>query len=358
MSGRNINVCENSPSGSYGCFHCNLDIFNGIPSDSFKLTVPDETHLYDFEQLIKIIRKNNICFKILWDQSKFIPENNNINILKSIFKQNFTDYTTFFQFNDNVCFILTVNTPYTFQFHTRYKRFAQQSIYIILQYNCTDIIDLFRISLDKEKLSKQIVEDITPVLVDLHSNNYIHDDIKYDNFIFCNQKFKLIDYGEMKHTTDKGKMDNELTKLRNIREGILHAIEVKTSLPPPMSKPHSILTQTATTQNQGNMVTLSNQGFGNQGLAIKGESDPIKDTPPDVRVDIGTLPHQPRQSWGDWWRSKFRKGGKKYKSKKRLRKIYKNVQTFSKYKTVKIKKLKNNTKSNRTHYYKQRGNLN
>jgi hypothetical protein len=64
-----------------------------------------------------------------------------------------------------------------------------------------------------------------------------------------------------------------------------------------------------------------------------------------------TMPVSQNQGWSDWWRTKFGKG-KKYKSKKRLRKMYKNVQTFSKYKTVKIKKLKNNTKSNRKRYYK------
>jgi hypothetical protein len=90
MSVHNIDVCENSPSGSYGCFHCNLDIFNSIPLDTFKLTNPDDDkQLYNFRDFITTMRINNICFKILSENSKFIPEIENINILKTIFKQKF-----------------------------------------------------------------------------------------------------------------------------------------------------------------------------------------------------------------------------------------------------------------------------
>jgi serine/threonine protein kinase len=353
MSVHNIDVCENSPSGSYGCFHCNLDIFNGIQSDSFTLMDPDESRRYNFENFIETIRTNNICFKILWEHSKFNLENNNINVLKSIFKQNFMEYTTFFQFNDNVGFILEVNSQYTFKFHTRYKTFTQQRIYIILQYKCTNIIDLFSSSLDKEKLSQQFVKDITPVLTNLHSNDYIHDDIKYDNFIFCNQIFKLIDYGEMKIEKNKSIKDNELKKIIDIPNEIFRVIEVKRSLPPPpMNKLPLIPANKTGTPQVSKYVTSSEPVMSNPYYSPGGvEITTLKDTSPDVRLDMGTLPLPPRQSWSEWWKTKFsRKGGKKYKSKKRLRKMYRNIQTSSKYKIV--KKLKNNTKSKRKHYYK------
>ena len=355
MSVHNIDVCENSPSGSYGCFHCNLDIFNGIPLDIFKLMNPEEKIVYNFEQFIETIRRNNICFKILWDISKFMTENNNIDILKSFFKQNFTEYTTFFEFNDNVGFILEVNSLYTFKFHTRYKTFTQQHIYIILQYKCTNIIDLFSSSLDKERLSQQFVKDITPVLTNLHSHDYIHDDIKYDNFIFCNQIFKLIDYGEMKAETNETIKDEELKKINDIPKEIFCAIEVKRSLPPPpMSKLPLIPLSISATAPVTKSVTLPKTDTSEPHYSPGGvEITTLKDTPssPDVRIDMGTMPLPPRQSWSDWWKTKFtRRGGKKYKSKKRLRKMYRNIKTSSKYKIV--KKLKNNTKSNRNHYHK------
>ena len=146
----------------------------------------------------------------------------------------------------------------------------------------------------------------------------------------------------MKIETAKTIKDAELKKITDIPLDIIHAIEVKTSLaPPPMSKPPP----GAVTLSKQNMA-ITDYPPGSVG------STPSKQIPPlDIRLEMPTMPVSQNQGWSDWWRTKFGKG-KKYKSKKRLRKMYKNVQTFSKYKTVKIKKLKNNTKSNRKRYYK------
>lgn len=66
-------------------------------------------------------------------------------------------------------------------------------VYVLLQHKCNDIATYDGYDIE------QLVPHIVPVLQILHSSGYVHNDIKYNNVVYCDDRFKLIDYGEMRN---------------------------------------------------------------------------------------------------------------------------------------------------------------
>lgn len=68
------------------------------------------------------------------------------------------------------------------------------SIYVIFQEYCQG--DLVNRKLDIEQIH-EMVNDIKNTLTKLHSNKYIHGDIKQENVVRCLNRFKLIDFDRL-----------------------------------------------------------------------------------------------------------------------------------------------------------------
>ena len=131
---------------------------------------------------------------MLTDPSKFEQEYDNIVILKEIFAENFTSYTTFYEYDGCVGFKIETNSDdVMFHIAKRYHPSIQlKTVYLVLQTKCDDIVMCDSCNIGK------LIYDIQPVLDNLHTYGYVHNDVKSNNVVYCSERFKLIDYGEMR----------------------------------------------------------------------------------------------------------------------------------------------------------------
>jgi hypothetical protein len=146
---------------------------------------------------LNTLRRENICFKVLFALSKFEEEYKNIDKLKEIFEDDFNVYTTFYQYDDCVGFKIEIEPGTLFNFkreHTATPTIQTDVLYVILQHKCMSVMDM----IDRCDIG-EINVDITPVLELLHEAGYVHNDITLTNLVYCesDQRYKLIDYGEM-----------------------------------------------------------------------------------------------------------------------------------------------------------------
>ena len=140
----------------------------------------------DFIKIINKINKNIVVKKFknyLWfisnlGRNNFKNELNGYKQLLKIFGENniikHTSVKPLFSYNNNKIYGISFgNSYYTFSEYC-YK------------------------SLDKLKLTQelydQLIKNILNMLNILQKNNYIHNDIKPDNIMYCNNEFKLIDW--------------------------------------------------------------------------------------------------------------------------------------------------------------------
>jgi tRNA A-37 threonylcarbamoyl transferase component Bud32 len=186
-----ITICDTkNPNGSFGCFNCDVNVFTELSHLCQIKKQSDET-IIDTISFLDTLRRDNICFKVLTDRDKFTTEYANIDILNRIFGVRFDDYTTFYKYDGCVGFGITIQGG-VFTINKLYHPSIQTTVvYVLLQHQCNDIIMCDTCDI------KQLVPDIAPVLQKLHDSNYVHNDIKYNNFVYCDDRFKLIDYGEM-----------------------------------------------------------------------------------------------------------------------------------------------------------------
>ena len=138
------------------------------------------------DKLIKLIKNNNNllvkCFKndlwfIMSKTFNFKNELTGFYELIKIFGNKIKDYTTILPLAniDNI-------DIYGLNINRRYFTFTEK---------CN--ITLENMKLD-EKLFKQLINNITEILLILRKNKYIHNDLKPDNMMYCHNRFKLIDW--------------------------------------------------------------------------------------------------------------------------------------------------------------------
>lgn len=195
MSAPSITICNiENKFGSFACFNCDVNVFTELSHLCQIKKQSDET-IIDFTQFLNTLRHDNICFKVLTDRTKFRTEYANIDILKEIFKDHFSDYTTFYEYDGCVGFEITIKGG-VFNIDKKFHQSFQTTVvYVLLQHKCNDIVTYDGYDIE------QLVSHIEPVLEILHSRGYVHNDIKYNNVVYCDDKFKLIDYGEMRNVS-------------------------------------------------------------------------------------------------------------------------------------------------------------
>lgn len=103
-----VKICDtNNPTGSFACFNCNVDVFTKL-SHLCQIKKQSDDTIIDFTEFLRTIHRDSICFKVLTNRDKFITEYANIDILKEIFKDKFSDYTTFYEYDGCVGFEITI----------------------------------------------------------------------------------------------------------------------------------------------------------------------------------------------------------------------------------------------------------
>jgi len=220
-----ITICNaENQFGSFACFNCDVDVFTEW-SQLCQVKKQSDNTTIEFTQFLDTLRQHNICFKVLTNQSKFTTEYANINILKTVFGGNFNLYTTFYEYVGCVGFEITIKDG-VFNINKLHRpSFQTTVVYVLLQHKCNDIA-----TYDKCDI-RQLVPHITPVLQILHSSGYVHNDIKYNNVVYCDDRFKLIDYGEMtnvstfEYSNPDRVFSQELEQLQEIPSVIGHIKE-------------------------------------------------------------------------------------------------------------------------------------
>ena len=141
----------------------------------------------DLDSVLKLIRVNSnttLAKKFSYiiplfntDEKRFNNELEGYKQLISMFGKDISKYTTVkkgFEYNKKDIYGILFNKTY----------------YIFIE-KCYKTIDNIKFT---QKSLNKCVSDITEVLDILKKNNYIHNDIKPDNIIYCNKRFKLIDW--------------------------------------------------------------------------------------------------------------------------------------------------------------------
>lgn len=141
----------------------------------------------DMDLVLKLIRLNSnttLAKKFSYiiplfntDEKRFNNELHGYKQLISMFGKDISKYTTIkkgFKYNKKDIYGILFNKTY----------------YIFVE-KCYKTIDNIKFT---QKSLNKCVSDIMEVLDILKKNNYIHNDIKPDNIIFCNKRFKLIDW--------------------------------------------------------------------------------------------------------------------------------------------------------------------
>jgi predicted RNA-binding protein associated with RNAse of E/G family len=173
----------------------NIDFYNIIKKDN-----PKTVYLYGMNKTIKINninllnyienKENYIAKKIkrgnFFIVSSRINFRNELNSIKKIFKfmknklQEYTTIKPLFTYNNIDIYALS------------YKK-----NYFIFQEKCFNTLDKIKFT---QKEFDKMIKDIHSSLELLQTNNFLHNDLKADNIIYCNNKYKIIDWDKSYHT--------------------------------------------------------------------------------------------------------------------------------------------------------------
>ena len=224
-----VQICQKFPvcinSGTFGCFVENntntktfidnlqiseIRVHNGQCDvlGQLESTIVDDS-LKD--RFLTYIKENINAFKVMFTKSEddsysFVKEVKEIKNVLSYIDANSTtisilDFGETIPINDKYFAIeldLTTQIQYSLIVKGKSKNYSGNTIYLICQNYCKNgaldhILEQEHILEAKEILS--IYNDLYPVLAKLHSNNYIHNDIKPANVVKCGEIYKFIDFG-------------------------------------------------------------------------------------------------------------------------------------------------------------------
>lgn len=195
-------------AGAAGCFVCDVSpIQELLLHPGTKLTAPDGTVLpnqaiYDFIQS----PTNGVCVKIFFETSGetnkenkyFRNEVSSYSILKKILRDDFELFTTYAEYTHQTAFTLTF--PRDAQVEIDGQKTT--TLHCILQRKCNADIETL-IHTHREIDQSRMLKELSCMLYLLHSNGYIHGDIKPANIVYCPNEpiqYKLIDFNLKRYT--------------------------------------------------------------------------------------------------------------------------------------------------------------
>lgn len=175
----------------------NIDFYNIIKNDN-----PKKITLYGMKTKIKlddvsileyIENKSNFIVKQfrrgnIFIGSSYINFKNELNSIKKLYKflkdkiETNTTIKPLFKYNNIDIYALSYN--YNF---------------FIFQEKCYNTIDNIKFT---QKEFNKMIDDIYETIEILQNNKFLHNDLKPDNIIYCNNKYKIIDWDKAHHTKD------------------------------------------------------------------------------------------------------------------------------------------------------------
>ena len=152
--------------------------------------------LYGLNKIIKVYNKTDEILKLLENKTDTVAKlfkrgNIIIGNSKYAFKNNMTSIRNLTQiFGKNIPKYTTIIPIFNYE-GTDIYGMSYRFNYFIFQEKCIETVDNINFTqIEFNKFIKEIYES----LLILKKNNFIHNDIKGDNIIKCNNKYKLIDW--------------------------------------------------------------------------------------------------------------------------------------------------------------------
>jgi len=142
---------------------------------------------YEINKIINIIKdRNDLIVKKFTNNLWFIGNTSKFN-----FKNELAGYLEIIKIFGNNIKKYTAIKPLGLYKRVNIYGLSTKRHYYTFAEKCNNTLD--NIKLD-QKLFNQFIEDILNVLKLLKKNHYLHNDLKPDNMMYCNNTFKLIDW--------------------------------------------------------------------------------------------------------------------------------------------------------------------
>ena len=169
----------------------NIDFYN-----LFKEKRPENIILYGSKKKLKITNAYEKILNLMEDKTDYIVKKfKRGNIIMGNAKINFNNEMKsikrlFKIFGDNISKYTAIKPIFKYDNIDIYAISYSNKFYIFQEkcYKTIDKIDFTQKEFDR------MINDIYESLLILQKNNFIHNDIKPDNIIYCNNKYKLIDW--------------------------------------------------------------------------------------------------------------------------------------------------------------------
>ena len=205
--------CDDRQEGSYGCFFSSKDftwqnLLTCNPSE-FKVHAPAVNYYkwikIDSDKWQEWAREKGLGIKVFktkeGDPSPLLEELEHSRKIVEVLK---SDYTTFVPYQDHIGFRITFNKPnvsIVSMFNGKQASWEGSTIYVIPSTSCVSDMHAYRVNTITEY--NGIATNLFNALKILHSNGYIHHDVKPNNMVMCpgstGSPLKLIDFGHASH---------------------------------------------------------------------------------------------------------------------------------------------------------------
>ena len=210
-------ICEKAiGSGTSGCVVCDntSDIYKYIINEkiSYNLLNNNQEIIEDKNQLITILNNDKYCIKVfknLGDNEKKYASREYLNItqVQELFKDKEYGLNSILHPHDknNILFYLSIINPnppiLSLKKNNKYK--GIKNIPLIITEQCKKMSSITGID--------NIIKYRTDILFYfkiLHNANYIHGDFKLENTVLCEDRYKIIDWGNLKKMEDDMKIES------------------------------------------------------------------------------------------------------------------------------------------------------
>ncbi len=158
------------------------------PENIKLISIDEEIEIKDNKKILKLIKNNSkdtLVKKFSTNNSMFFGSNK-----KNFFKE-FSGYKNLIEiFKKDISKYTTVKKGFSYKNKHIYGISFNNNYYIFLE-KCFKTLENIQFT---PKLLNKCIKDIFKILQILNKKGYIHNDIKPDNIIYCNKRFKLIDW--------------------------------------------------------------------------------------------------------------------------------------------------------------------
>jgi hypothetical protein len=256
--------------GAFGCFICMdeamhtewkeniqyIEMHSIVGSDIHpNKTINIIEHPKDINAFLDFLNiKDNVCFKAFKknrnDLLQFDKELTGARNLYDVLKQQlFQSHTTYRTYEDCVGFTLHFKKPVWVGSMGERQQVKNANalspsklshIHILLFQKCQS--DLCRYTIQKSTIKfNSLLFCLHPILYALHSNGYIHGDIKPPNIVYCqgdSVPYKLIDFGDIKERNFKNKdttLKYTLPELLDAGDKRMAELDIQNKIVPPLT---------------------------------------------------------------------------------------------------------------------------